>query len=87
MESPKRWRLAHVGCSEPVYNKIFSDGCPSKPTTYTGLHPDGDPSGSLLKDGGSSTLDAQSQSIRGYTLIATLVDQQPIRIFTLMATP
>ena len=44
-----------------------------------------DPSGSLLKDGSSPTLDAQIQPTTGYTLMATQVGQQIIRIFTLMA--
>jgi len=53
---------------------------------YTGLHPDGDSLGSLLKDRGSLTLDAQSQFIMGYTLMVARAGQQPIRVFTLTVT-
>jgi len=67
---PERWRLTHVGCSEPAYNWIYLDGRRSRLTAYTGLHPDGDVSGGLLKDGGSATLDARSQPIMGYSLMA-----------------
>jgi len=56
---PERWRHAYVGCSEPAYNRIYPDGCPSMSITYMGLHTDGDPSGGFLKDGGSPTLDAR----------------------------
>jgi len=55
-EPPKKWELAHIGCSERAYNGIYPDVRSSRPTVYTGLHPDGDPSWSLLKDGGSPTL-------------------------------
>ena len=47
---------------------------------------DGDPSGSLLKDGGLLTLDAWSQLIMGYTLMAARAGQLPIRVFTLTLT-
>jgi len=82
----ERWRLACVGCSEPAYNGIYPDGRPNKSTSYTGLHPDGDPSGGFLKDGDSPTLDARSQLIMRYTLMATQAGQPPIRVFTLMIT-
>ena len=45
---------------------------PSRSTAYTGLHPDDDPSGGLLKDGDSPTLDARGQLIMGYTLMTVL---------------
>jgi len=37
----------------------YLEGHPSKSTAYIGFHPDGDPSGSFLKDGGSPTLTAE----------------------------
>ena len=83
---PERWRLAHVGCSEPAYNGIYSNGCPNRSTTYTAFYPDDDPSEGLLKDGGLPTLDAQSQPIMGYTLMAVRAGQPPIWVITLMAT-
>jgi len=43
----------HSECLEPTYNGIYLDGRPRGPTAYMGLHPDDDPSGSPLKDGGS----------------------------------
>jgi len=46
-----------------------------------------DPSGSLLKDGGSPTSIPRSQPIMGYTLMAALADPQLIWVFTMMATP
>jgi len=55
---------------EPANNEIYPDGCPSRLTTYMGLHPDGDPLGGFLKDGDSPMLDAQSHPIMGYTLMA-----------------
>ena len=65
---------------------IYPDGRPSRSMAYTGLHPDGDSLGSLLKDRGSLTLDAQSQFIMGYTLMVARAGQQPIRVFTLTVT-
>jgi len=56
--APERWRLAYVGCM--AYNGIYPNGCPSRSTTYMGLHHDGDTSGDLLKDRGSPMLDARS---------------------------
>jgi len=84
---PERQRLAHDGCSEPAYNGIYPDGHPSRSTAYTGLHPDGDPLGGFLKEGGLPTLDAQSQPIVGYNLMAVRAGQPPIRVFTLTVTP
>jgi len=51
-EPPERWRLDHIDYSELTYKRDYSDGHPSESITYMGLHPDGDPSSSLLKDGG-----------------------------------
>jgi len=51
-----------------------------------GLHSDGDSLGGFMKDGGSLTLDAWSQPIMGYTLIAARAGQPSIWVFTLMAT-
>ena len=39
-EPPEGWGLAHVGCLKPAYNEIYPDGRPSRPTAYTGFHPD-----------------------------------------------
>jgi len=51
-----------------------------------GLHPDGDPYGGLLKDGGSPMLDVQSQPIMGYTLMVARESKPPIWVFTLTVT-
>ena len=80
MEARLRWS------SEPAYNGIYPDGCPSMSTAYMGLHTDGDPSGGFLKDGGSPTLDAQWQTTIGYTLKAARADQPPIWVFTMTVT-
>jgi len=64
-EPPERWRLAHVRCLEPSYNGIYPDGRSSRPISYTCLHPDDSPSGSLLKDGGSSSSVAWAQLTMG----------------------
>ena len=47
---------------------------------YTGFHPDGDLSGSLLKDRDSSTSISRSQPIMGYTLMSARADPRPIRV-------
>ena len=83
---PERRKLAHIGCSEPAYNRIYLDGHPSKSTAYMNLHPHGDPSRGFLKDGGLLMLDACSQLIKGYTLIVARAGQLPIWVFTLTAT-
>ena len=67
------------------------DICPStahtrRLTAFADFHLDGDPSGSVLKDRGSSILDARFQLIMGYTLMAARVGQLPIQVFTLMVT-
>jgi len=69
-EPPGRWRFARIDLSELAYNGINPDDRLSRSMAYTGLHSDGDHSGSLLKDGGSPLLDVWSQSIIGYTLMA-----------------
>jgi len=45
----ERWRLAHVYHSELAHNGTYPDGCPSRSTTYTGVHLDNDPLGGFLK--------------------------------------
>ena len=69
-EPPERWKLAHVGCSEPAYNGIYPDGRLSRPTAYTSFHPGGNSSKSILKDRGSPMSDVRSQLIIRYTLTA-----------------
>ena len=54
--------------------------------SYTGLHPDGDPLGILLKDGDSPTSIRRIQPIMGYTMMAARADPQPIRVLTLTVT-
>ena len=53
----------------PEHDKLFS--------SLYGSYPNGHPSGSLLKDGDSTTMTARSQPIRVFTLIATQVSQPP----------
>jgi len=62
--------------SQPT--RVHPDGYPSESTAYMGLQPDDDPSEGLLKDRGSPTLDARSQRIMGYTLMAP---EQVIRLY------
>jgi len=81
MEARLRWML-----EASLLNEIYPDGRPSRSTAYAGLQPNDDPSGGLQKDGGLSTLDAQSQPIIGYTLMAARASQQPTQVFTLTAT-
>jgi len=44
-----------------AYNGIYTAGHLSESIAYTRLHPDDDPSGSLMTDGDSPTLTARSK--------------------------
>jgi len=74
VEPPKRWRLTHVDPSEPAYDRIYLDGRSSISIAYLGFHPDGDPSGSLPKDGSSLASIPRIHPVMGYTRVATRVD-------------
>jgi len=67
-------------------NGINPDGRPSRSMAYTGLHPDDNSSGSLLKHGDSPTSIPQNQPIMVYTLMSARADPWLIRVFTLTMT-
>ena len=88
-------RVSHITFNENIIfcylnlfypTLIFALSITSMSTAYMGLHPDGDPSGGVLKDEGSPTLDARSQPIMGYTLMAAQTGQPPIWVFILTPT-